>query len=91
VSVEVGEGRLATRGVGAGLVPTDVLAVDVAKAFLVVRNDFDVQATDLYHFNIGATSARICGRFAIGAPPPNKSLRRATITGALLAARSTAR
>ena len=58
----------------------DVLVVDTSAVFLVQRDDFTVDLSRDYGFNTDSTALRIRGRFAIAAPAPLKSLRKATIT-----------
>lgn len=58
----------------------DVLVIDAARMFLIVRSDFAVDISGDYAFRQDARAIRIRGRFALGVPSIDKSLRRLTIT-----------
>jgi HK97 family phage major capsid protein len=58
----------------------DVLVVDRARAWLIVRNDFQVDTSRDWAFQKDALAIRIRGRFAVGAPVLAKALRRLSVT-----------
>jgi hypothetical protein len=68
------------------LIPTpkmhvdDVLVVDTSAVYLVARDDFSVDLSQDFGFSTDSTALRIKGRFAVAAPAPLRSLRKATIT-----------
>jgi HK97 family phage major capsid protein len=59
----------------------DVLALDASRAFLIIRNDFELATSTDYAFHLDALAVRLRGRFAVGAPAVNKTLRRLEVTG----------
>ena len=63
------------------LAAADILAFDATRCWLVVRSDFDVAISQDYFFNRDAAAVRVRGRFAVGVPVVEKSLRRLTVTG----------
>ena len=63
------------------LAAADILAFDATRCWLIVRNDFDVAISQDYFFNRDAAAVRVRGRFAVGVPVVEKSLRRLTVTG----------
>jgi HK97 family phage major capsid protein len=62
------------------LAAADILAFDATRCWLIVRNDFDVAISQDYFFNRDAAAVRIRGRFAVGVPVIEKSLRRLEVT-----------
>jgi len=61
---------------------TDVLVYDSTRAFLIVRNDFEVAISQDYAFAADSAAVRIRGRFAVAAPTVQKTLRQITVAGA---------
>lgn len=57
----------------------DILVVDTSAVFLVVREDFRVDVSTDYGFATDSAGLRVTGRFAIAAPAPLKSIRKALI------------
>jgi HK97 family phage major capsid protein len=68
----------------------DILVIDSARTFLIVRSDFAVDISGDYAFRQDAQAIRIRGRFAIGVPSVDKALRSVSVTGAGPAARPAA-
>jgi hypothetical protein len=64
------------------LAAADILVVDKARAWLVVRNDFAVDTSLDWAFDRDAIALRLRGRFAVAAPDLPKALRRLSVTGA---------
>jgi HK97 family phage major capsid protein len=62
------------------LAAADILAFDATRCWLIIRNDFDVAISQDYFFNRDAAAMRVRGRFAVGVPVIEKSLRRLTVT-----------
>jgi|GEM_PF-3100989 len=63
------------------LAAADVLVVARDRAWLVVRNDFQVDTSRDWAFQKDAIAVRLRGRFAVGAPVLAKSLRKLSVTG----------
>jgi hypothetical protein len=57
----------------------DILALDASRSYLVVRNDFVVDASEEFAFSRAAWAVRIRGHFALAVPDPPKAIRRLTI------------
>jgi HK97 family phage major capsid protein len=57
----------------------DILVVNKARVWLVVRNDFQVDYSRDYAFDRDALAVRIRGRFAVGAPDLPKGLRKLNV------------
>ena len=82
--------RLYPQGLGAAfgltevgcpeLAPADVLVVARDRAWLVTRNDFQVDTSRDWAFQQDALAIRLRGRFAVAAPVLQKALRKLTIT-----------
>lgn len=68
----------------------DILVIDSARTFLIVRSDFSVDISGDYAFRQDAQAIRIRGRFAIGVPSVDKALRKVTVTEPARAARPAA-
>jgi hypothetical protein len=68
------------------LAAADILVVNKARVWLVVRNDFQVDYSRDAYFDRDALAIRIRGRFAVGAPDLPKGLRKLTVTGSSRAA-----
>ena len=68
-----------------------VLAVDTSNVFFIVREALTIEssASGDNAWQYDSRSIRVRLRAAVGAPMPEKSLRRCTIAGALLAAKAT--
>jgi capsid protein len=60
----------------------DMLVYDSARAYLVIRNDFEVAISQDYAFNLDSLAVRVRGRFAAGVPAINKTIRKVTVGGA---------
>ena len=58
----------------------DILVVDKARAWLIVRNDFAVDYSRDWAFDRDAIALRLRGRFAVAAPDLPKALRRLQVT-----------
>jgi HK97 family phage major capsid protein len=63
------------------LAAADVLVVDRTRAWLVVRNDFEVDTSRDWAFDRDAMALRMRGRFAVAAPDLPKALRKLSVTG----------
>ena len=59
-----------------------MLVYDSSRAYLIVRDDFMVETSRDYAFNLDSLAMRVRGRFAVGVPAINKTLRRLTVAGA---------
>jgi hypothetical protein len=68
----------------------DILVIDAARTFLIVRSDFAVDISGDYAFRQDAQAIRIRGRFAIGVPSIDKALRKITVTEPTRTARAKA-
>lgn len=64
----------------------DILVIDKARTWLIVRNDFAVDTSQDFAFQQDALAVRVRGRFAVAAPDVPKALRRLEVTGDGLAA-----
>ena len=62
------------------LAAADILVVDKARAWLIVRNDFAVDYSGDWAFDRDAIAIRLRGRFAVAAPDLPKALRRLSVT-----------
>jgi hypothetical protein len=60
----------------------DALVYDSTRAYLIVRNDFEVALSQDYAFHLDSVAVRVRGRFAVGVPAVNKTLRKITVAGA---------
>jgi HK97 family phage major capsid protein len=58
---------------------TEMLVYDATRLYLLVRNDFLVEASPDAGFTSDLTIARIKGRFAAAVPTVNKSIRKLTV------------
>ena len=58
----------------------DILVIDQTRAWLVVRNDFAVDASTDFAFQQDAYALRLRGRFAAAAPDVPKALRRLEVS-----------
>ena len=63
------------------LAAADVLVVDRTRAWLIVRNDFEVDMSRDWAFERDALAIRLRGRFAVGAPDLPKAIRKLSVTG----------
>ena len=70
------------------LAPADVLVVARDRAWLITRNDFQVDTSRDWAFQKDALAVRLRGRFAVAAPVLAKALRKLTITPRARAAKS---
>ena len=61
------------------LLSTETLVYDSTRLFLLIRNDFMVEASPDAGFTSDLTIARIKGRFAAAVPVVNKSIRKLTV------------
>jgi hypothetical protein len=60
----------------------DALVYDKTRAYLIVRNDFAVELSRDYAFNADSVAVRVRGRFAVGIPAIQKTIRKVTVAGA---------
>ena len=58
------------------LAAADILVLDRTRTYLIVRSDFGVDTSQDYAFGKEAMALRVRGRFAVGVPALEKSLRR---------------
>ena len=73
------------------LAAADVLVIDQTRVYLIVRSDFTVEVSQDYAFKKDALALRVKGRFAVGAPAVNKSLRKLSVAGTQAAQASAGR
>jgi hypothetical protein len=78
------DGIGAAFGLAEAAVPSlaDALVYDASRAYLIVRNDFEVAISREYAFSSDSTAVRVRGRFAVGIPAINKTIRKVTVAGA---------
>ena len=57
----------------------DLLVIDATRVYLITRSDFAVDVSTDYAFARDAMAVRIRGRFAVGAPAVEKSLRKLVV------------
>src|SRR5262249_8995046 len=77
-------------GIGAAFGLTEVgvpklanaLVYDASRSWLIVRNDFSVDLSRDDAFASDSTAIRVRGRFAVGIPAINKTIRKVTVAGA---------
>jgi HK97 family phage major capsid protein len=60
----------------------DALVYDQSRSWLVVRQDFAVELSRDYAFASDSVAVRVRGRFAVGIPAINKTIRKVTVAGA---------
>jgi hypothetical protein len=59
----------------------DTLLYDASRAWLILRNDFEVALSLDYAFASDSTAIRMRGRFAVGIPAISKTIRKLTVGG----------
>lgn len=60
----------------------EVIVADTSRLYLVRRQGFTVASSAHEGFNTDTVAFRVTGRFAIGCPTPQRSIRTATVTAA---------
>jgi HK97 family phage major capsid protein len=58
----------------------DILAFDQSRCWLILRSDFQIETSRDFAFERDATAVRIKGRFAVGIPALDKSIRKLVVT-----------
>jgi hypothetical protein len=59
----------------------DCLLYDASRAWCIVRNDFELAMSMDYAFHLDSAAVRVRGRFAVGIPAINKTIRKLTVGG----------
>ena len=83
LTAQVGTLLAGAAGPAAG-VPSlnDCLLYNASRAWLILRNDFEVAMSMDYAFHLDSMAVRVRGRFAAGIPAIAKTIRKLTVSGA---------